>query len=386
MLRRMTFVFALVLAIANCGPKSPRLVNPVEKPVPFQLDDQVIEIPGDAKVDIVFVMDNSKSMLPHMVNLQNNIDRFVGAFAKNSMIDYHIGVLAIYDSKQPREKNPSFDVFPLGQLLPLTDPSVAAPAWNPEHPNKPRKVLEGPRFVTRQTVKMQKTLGDTINIGWWHGPEYEELFSPVLAAISPENQTGANAGFFRSDAYLVVIMVTDADDDSEGISPEQLYYKLLDFKGNEREKVMGFAVVSPVEEKTCKKDPSIKNGGGPFRILKFVELTDGYSDSFSLCSPEFGKKLTNLGDTINQRVGRKVIKLPYKPDFKNRIEIKYGTQLRVIDLQQGQFPKGWQYDADANALIVDSNHDFKMEPGANFSIKLLPVKLINVKNGKTERI
>jgi hypothetical protein len=322
-----------------------------------------------------------------MVNLQNNISGFISSFAKNTMIDYHIGVLAIYDSTKDPEKNPSFSTFPIGQLLPMTDPASAAdPSLSPTAPNRARKTLDNVRYVTRQTPKLQKTLGDTINIGWWDGPEFEEVFSPILYAI--DAQPAVNAGFFRPDAHLVVIMVTDADDSTIDVSPSQAYDKLVNFKGGDKNQLMLFAAISPGNEPGCNKDPNLKNkgrGAGPDRIISLVDKAGSNGGVFSLCSPRFGKELASIGEKINERVGRKVIKLPYKPDFSSTIEIKYGTQTRSIDLKKGEFPKGWLYDPENNTLIINPDHDLNMEPGANFSIKMTPVQLVNETNGRTKK-
>ena len=52
------------------------------------------------KLDILFVIDDSRSMEPHQINLSRNIDRFVEGFSKERFIDFHIGVTGIWDSRR----------------------------------------------------------------------------------------------------------------------------------------------------------------------------------------------------------------------------------------------------------------------------------------------
>ncbi len=52
------------------------------------------------KLDLVFIMDDSKSMLPHQENLVGAMDQFVDELSNYDLLDYRISVIPIYDSRR----------------------------------------------------------------------------------------------------------------------------------------------------------------------------------------------------------------------------------------------------------------------------------------------
>ena len=81
--------------------------------------------------------------------------------------------------------------------------------------------------------------------------------------------SGANMGFYRPDAYLMVLFISDAEDSSVNISDEGLYNFLIDLKGGvengARDKIMAVGAIAPVNETQCDRDPS----GLPYKVENF---------------------------------------------------------------------------------------------------------------------
>ena len=232
------------------------------------------------KVDVLFVIDNSASMKAHQDRLIKNIERFASSFINNSDVDFHVGVVKVFDSKTFANRT---DITANGQLV------------------------NG--FVKRggDTVAELQAL---LKVGVLElkdgGPEFEESFSPVKAALSEEMLNGPNAGFYRSDAHLAVIMITDANDDSVNFDETNLQAFLDQLKKGRSDKYSTFA-----EGMACKTDPS----GAPDRINNFIKITGG--KKYSLCDRDYGKNLAKVGSEITAKaIFNRVVELTNVPDLR----------------------------------------------------------------------
>lgn len=343
------------LAMLACAPQNSRLVSPSVAPVTvtdsFELNRAAISAP---KVDVLFVIDTSESMTSHQENLKKNVDRFVEAFDANKSVDFHIGVASIFDSRRFGPVVPAGKFYPLGLLRPLKDPA---------HPGQP---VPGPQFVTR-TDGYASILGASLQVGIeprcgdvrdanGHrgcavdagGPEFEDSFSPVMAALN-----GQNAGFYRPDAKLAVIFITDANDDSP-YTPEALSKALTDLKGGNSSKISTYGVLALG---TCSHDPD----GGPKRITDFIKNPGNY---FNLCDPDFGDQLAIVGKQIQQSVAKTVLQLSVPASFGS-IQVQYGNQLIPWG---GQY--GWVLGTGRNRIEISGEALSKLNgpPGTKLSI------------------
>ena len=183
----------------------PRIKEAPPKPQPKTKHSQSGNLQGNGpvKMDILFVIDTSESMRCDQENLSKNINQFVNQITRNDKVDFHIGATAVWDSKSygdaPRK-------FKNGELRPISDGSSQ-------------------RYITKKNSNL---LGKSLKLGVEPlrylqgdsgaknpkitGPEFEELFSPILAAFSDEMTQGSNRGFRRPDAHLAVIIITDTGD------------------------------------------------------------------------------------------------------------------------------------------------------------------------------
>lgn len=410
-----------VLLTAGCQSKSSDLVDPPESYQAVEASGTGISVEFNPKVDILFLIDDSYSMRPHQARLVRNIDRFVEAFAQFDVIDFHIGAVTVWDSRRYRSAlNPEGVVpevssdgfrnfYPMGQLQPLRAP---------ETHQELLQNLQGQNFVSR-TEGFTEILRSTLlgiepkchesyrdcspPMGEGRGPEFEEHFSPVAAALAdPELLNGANRGFRRPDAHLVVIFITDADDGSTNISASQMAAFLRDLTDSRREQNFSiYGVIHPTNRastEACPKDPS----GNADKLMEFFRLTEG--ETLDICSDDYGTLLSNIGNQIRRRAFAEVIPLQHLPEYQIRqeeiteegedgtevtrtreviewIEVLYGDQVIPNDPETG-----WTYDVERNSIIIHEGLEIEAQEGARLTIRYTPVNTRNGRGGRAQRL
>lgn len=351
------------------------------------------------QVDILFVTDNSDSMKSAQENLVRNIDRFTSGIVKNKMIDYHIGVISVWDSSDRYLKTKK-DSYQIGDLRYIKD-------------------SKGQQYKRRFVTKTEKNiLASTLNIGVTPynqgGPEFEEVFSPLSAALEKTGRGAANEDFFRPEAQLIVILLTDAEDSSKSINPEEMAQKLIDFKGGRAEKVSAYGVLVRPKDPDDSKDWDLRihpkyhpecftesqktvqkklqtvytnngkcSGFGPSKLEQFIVQANqpvGTPDQIrkkhimSIVSPKFGEDLGKIGADITVKTLAKEIFLSQRPRKDQNgdlmVRVRYGTQ--VIPLNS---KTGWLYDPENNSIHLSGEINYQYKEGARFSVDLVPVEL-----------
>ncbi|MEK2645132.1 hypothetical protein [Bdellovibrio sp. BCCA] len=405
------YMSALML-VAACSPESatlkverplvqpevqiPQYEKPIIKPAEWITEDGgQSQLDFNPQVDILFVTDNSDSMKSAQENLVRNIDKFTAGVLKNRMIDYHVGVISVWDSSD-RYIQMKKDQYQIGDLRFIK--------------NSQGQSASNRRFVAKSDNN-SKLIASTLNIGVTPyaqgGPEFEELFSPLAAAIEKTGRGATNEGFFRQDAQLVVVLLTDADDSSKSINPEEMAQKLIDFKGGRAEKVSVYGVlVRPQDsddykdwdlrihpkyhpecfDMTSQKNP--KNNGkctgfGPDRLEKFIvaaNQNEGTPDQIrakhimSIVSPKFGDDLAKIGSDITVKTLAKEIFLSQRPRTDKNgqlmVRVRYGKQV-IPQKAKG----GWLYNPENNSIELSGDIDYEYVEGARFSVDLAPLTL-----------
>jgi hypothetical protein len=394
-----TYSSALLLAglLSACSPAAPTLQSTPKT----DGEAATVAAPVSAKtafvrkIDILFVVDTSDSMVKHQENLKANIDRFVDSFKKHSDVDFHIGVVSIWDSVRYNKivKEP----YALGKLRPLHDP------LNRE------ATVAGVPYITRSQNRFSDVLGETLKVGIESryqfstnkkgqqvlahdasgklvdggGPEFEELFSPVLPALGPLNE-----GFYRKDAHLAVVMITDADDSTPDLTPDLLARQLYDLKGGDHNMVSGYAALAL---EGCPVDPGreVRNAKGkllsvnqPTNILDFVNLTGG--SFMNLCDENFGAKLGALGKLIEEKASTQmVIRLTRRPDMTT-LRVTYVVGGNVLELAPGI---GYSYAEDSNEILVHGDSPVvAANPGGEVKVDFTPINWSRYKNGHVKTV
>ncbi|MEN0060007.1 MAG: hypothetical protein AAGB31_14295, partial [Bdellovibrio sp.] len=136
------------------------------------------------KVDILWIVDNSSSMLQPQRNLSNQIPSLVSKLNQLKM-DYHMAVV-----------------------------TTSMGGTNPDG----GKFIGSPKYVTSTTPNLVSTLTSRMVIGE-AGSNNERGLESMATALSASYLANEGKGFFREDALLVVIALSDEDDKSAVSSP-----------------------------------------------------------------------------------------------------------------------------------------------------------------------
>lgn len=162
----------------------------------------------DARVDVLWIVDNSGSLNTERMRLAAQFDRFVDVLIAGG-IDYHVGVTSTDMSEGSGDQ---------GRLR-------GPVRWIDRSTPDPRESFRRAVAFPRSDVAL------------------EEGLSAMVAALTPPNTLGANIGFLRPEASLAVIVVTDEDDGSLG--PVSFYRRLLQgIKGPGRDANVSFSAVA----------------------------------------------------------------------------------------------------------------------------------------------
>jgi hypothetical protein len=409
---------ATTLSVQSPAPQTPPPPPTLKKVAStIQSPNNWIHVDGGAqmmdfnpKIDILFVVDDSDSMKNHQDKIAANLGRFMEGLKANKMIDYHIGVTAGWDSTdraltmRTASAKKGRHLFDNGELRPVKDSSGK---WTAN------------RFLTRNDSVA--TAARTVDIGITPynegGPEIEELFSPISAAIKLTGAGAANEGFFRSDAHLATVIVTDADDSRNGQDPTYLpktsaadaYQDLLTFKNGDASKISVWGALVSAADPDSQKDWDLRitpkynsqcfdsqghlngqcKGFGPARIEDLIVMSnpdDGSPEQIKkkhimdLIQDDYGTKLLQIGSEITEKVLSKEILLSQLPQADDKglpmIRVFYGNNKTLASGKAQEIPmdlaKGWSYNADHNSVHISGATRYQAVDGGRFDIMMAP--------------
>lgn len=132
-----------------------------------------------AKVDILWVIDDSASMIEEQQRVSDGFETFIAGIDETN-VDFHLGVVS-------------------------TDLDL-------DNPDR-GKLLGSPAVITAQDDYV-RLFRDRVQLGTG-GSDKERGLSASLDAISEPLASGANSGFLRNDASLLIIYVSDENDCSD---------------------------------------------------------------------------------------------------------------------------------------------------------------------------
>lgn len=218
-------------------------------------------------VDLLFVIDNSFSMAGEQDNLVASFDGFINGMQEYLVDanDFHVGVV----TTDAYQHNPE-GCRELGALVTSTSSGTCGP------------FAEGYSFMTVED-ELEDTFGCTAKVGT-DGDVWEKPVAASLRALGSElNAEGAcNEGFLRDDALLVLVLITDEDDQPPGPvgsgspgKPGEWFDALVELKGGNEANVVVLALVGTDGIKypnTCPQGNDGEQGAEvALRLLDFVE-------------------------------------------------------------------------------------------------------------------
>ncbi|MEE2903568.1 MAG: choice-of-anchor D domain-containing protein [Myxococcota bacterium] len=245
------------------------------------------------EVDVLFVIDDSCSMIEEQTSLVANFDSFIST-ANIRNVDFHIGVTT-------------------------TDPFAVSGR------------LVGP-VVTRATPQYSRAFSLQASRGVM-GSGLETPLEAMFRAIEQAKSGQAfNRDLLRDDVTFVSVFVTDEDDQSP--ASELFYLSYLRRQFGENFLALGIAG----EEMGClTASPSLK-------LNNFLDLSGG--NSASICSEDWSTALDTLG---NAAFGlRKTFRLNQTADTNEPIEVYVDGNLMSAN--------SWRYDRTRNEVVFDTNH------------------------------
>lgn len=217
------------------------------------------------KVDILWVVDNSSSMLKHQQNLSAQVPELVQTLNSLKM-DYHMAVVT-------------------------TSMGGVSPDGG--------KFIGNPKFVTSATPDLVNTLKNRMIVGE-AGSNNERGLESMAASLSTSYLSNEGRGFFRDDALLVVIALSDEDDKSAVSSPAKYYTNFLDgiktpWVDGSRSWVFNFIGVLPTST-NCKTFNDYSEAGLTF--IDMVKTSGGVQES--ICSTNLSSAVGNIRARIYQ--------------------------------------------------------------------------------------
>lgn len=324
--KQLALIMAGVGVLLSCSPENPKAYHPAVRERARQSTMTV-----DPRLDVLFVVDNSGSMYTHQANLAANVAKFTAEFNKSSFLDFHIGVITTDDSG---------GYYGSGECC--------------------GRLLGNPRFVTNTTPDLNNILAKRIMVGT-SGSGTEAVFDPIQKALSDPNLTGWNAGFYRPGATLAMVFITDAEDQSTKYDESSFYNFILQLKGGNASKALGFGVIVPsTDNGMCDRDEAYSP---PEKIERFLaKLPNAKDNVMSLCSPDYGNRLGFMArNIVDIMTTIHLERVPYVPSIK----VRWGDRELSSDAR-----KGWAYDAKKNAIVLGAEIDWKNQPlGTPISIE-----------------
>lgn len=245
-------------------------------------------------IDLLWVIDNSGSMQIFQNSLSANSSAFMSTFL-SSNADYHIAVITTDD--------PKFSV--------IVNNSMSDPAG----------VLSNLFLVGNSGSGMEKGIEMS----------YRSLSDPLFA--------GVGGNFFREDASLVVVYVSDENDQSgfwmnyvpffEGLKPEGMFipYGVIGDSPAGCEYVYTPTGYTRTVPRSAGYHELISHFGG---------------DWFSICSSDWGSQMQELSENV---VNRSEFKLSSSNPIEETIQVYVNGQL---------VSEGWSYSSENNSVIFDS--------------------------------
>ena len=297
-----------------------------------------ISLIEDNNIDIIMLIDNSGSMYKIQQNIINNSKIFFEQFAKQSNINWKIGLISTDKADAPY----------LGFDKPFD--------WNLIDFNDPTSL---DRAVSQFQTAVSK-FGTS-------GSSNEYVYHNIKRNIDLyDGKTPGRPAFLRPNSHLVVIMISDEEEQSAELGPlyeAPAFYKAMNnyVAGNKVLRFYGALGMGDLEGCDTPGDRSTYAGSSYETI---INLTHGFN--ISACIPDFGTHLAKIGKDIASLVTLPSLLLKERPIVAT-LKVYYKDQL----LSPGPKELGgkWFYEEKTNtinfysmAFVKDPHNDtFKIE-------------------------
>ena len=316
------FCLILLLLTVSCV-KETKYNYYSDKLAPQEVDKRVYPLSlleSDKNIDVLIVIDNSGSMNSIQQNVIKNAKIFLEQFAKQPYINWKIGLISTDKSEAPYL---GFDTPFDYSLIDYRDPT----SFN-------RTVKE-----FQDAVSEFGTNGDPSEYVFYNIKRTLDLYS---------GKTPARPSFLRSDSHLVVIMITDEDEQSKNDFGAEYdapkFYSTMS-KYIPSNKILRFyGALSRIDLQGCGSS----GDNEPYKGSQFesiINLSQGFN--ISACLNDFGSELAKIGKDIASLVGLPSLLLKQRPKPET-LKVYYKDQL----LPSGSREEGgvWFYEESTNTV------------------------------------
>lgn len=295
------------------------------------------------RMDILFVVDDSCSMDDEQASLGQNFAAFL-TYAMQQEVDYRIAVTTTTTqcgSATNCSKGPDGRFVP---SQPLDEPNPAA------------------RVITPMTPKAEELFAKNVDVGTG-GNGFERPLEAAMLALEQDRLLRHNAGFLRPDAYLAIVIVTDARDQSPNTVGFYYNYFLnvVGFRRANQFSISGIIPTAAGSRPGCSYDES--TSGQDTRLRDIIALSGGLYDD--ICTTDWSKTLEELGQRIFGHRTR--FFLHNTPDLSQGAD---SFEVFVDDMPYpSKGPMGdvrWTYDPVTNSIDFDPLTT--PEPGATLRV------------------
>lgn len=230
------------------------------------------EAEGCAKMDFLFVVDNSDSMQDNQQTLIANFPAFIDSIGATVEVDdYHVMVIDT-DDEGPDTCSPACNQYwnendpykftpcpyPGGQCgatqeeidaMDECDQTIGAGVNHPVGRDASSQPCfdDGPRYLTSDDPDLKSSFACAAQVGTG-GKTDERQIEALMSSLDPQLLApgACNDGFLRDDAVLVVVMLTDEEDGgSEPTDDPQAWYEnLVALKGGNEEAIVMIGILS----------------------------------------------------------------------------------------------------------------------------------------------
>jgi len=236
---------------------------------PPTIQDEFIQRSAVAS-DILFIVDDSTSMSQEQTALMTNFSYFA-QFIMNSGLDWHVGVLR-------------------GDLS----------------QNTPGELVGSPTYIDSTTLDPISAFTNRIaslGTAGWGG--CESGMAASYTALTPPMRDGHNAGFYRPEAALTIVMVSDEDDDVAtdcsnaypGAVPDEWARWVRDLKGGD-ESLINLGIIASFDPTNNRTGVDCDSAwGGNARAAWEYERLAGLIETttWSICNQDWSDVMSTLG-------------------------------------------------------------------------------------------
>ncbi len=265
-----------------------------------------------ADVDVLFVVDNSGSMVEEQGRLAAAAPAFMDELlAITGTVDPHVMVINVEPPAHPcdidcalfQECNAQPD-FVCGSTPEPSDCGEALGAGVGVPPSMDDcGFTSGGRFIDGTQPDLDEALNCALGVGTGTGSGTELTMQAMVEAIDgPQLTQDCNEGFLRDDALLVVVFVTDEDDDAADSTgnPASWRVDLVEAKGGSEQSifVLGLYGDNEFATSTCLEEAEYS-----VRLTSFIGLWGNRGMSGSVCAPDYAPFFDELLGSVSAACG-----------------------------------------------------------------------------------